>query len=263
MRKSMAATAAASVGRKLATVARASGWAGEARLLAGRKRARFLLGDQRVAVTRRYLEFAIVPLWLLSGLADYICHRRARIETKGGLVESIIHLLMKAEVAIPVTASLLLEVNAGVLAAALAAFAAHEATALWDVAYAVKRRAVSPVEQHVHSALEMVPFCALSFLICLHWDQFQALLGAGDGKPVMRPRWKKPPLPRAYAAATLASAGLLASLYFEELWRCIDASHKGLDTAGIPPQACQLYGSAGAAEPASVPASGQSPRLRS
>jgi hypothetical protein len=33
----------------------------------------------------------------------------------------------------------------------------HEATAIWDVHYAYEKRIVTPIEQHVHSFLEMPP----------------------------------------------------------------------------------------------------------
>ena len=51
-----------------------------------------------------------------------------------------------------------------VLATAIGAVAAHSATAYWDQAYAEPRRRVTPVEQHVHSLLEVSPIMA-TFLI--------------------------------------------------------------------------------------------------
>lgn len=126
------------------------------------------LADERVVATRRDLQYAVMPLWFITGVADYICRRRSRIETTSGAAESSMHSIMMAEAGIPVLAGLYLELNAGVIALSLGALLAHEVTMLWDVAYAVRRRFVSPTEQHVHSALEMLPFCALSFLLCLH-----------------------------------------------------------------------------------------------
>jgi hypothetical protein len=199
--------------------------------------------DERVGATRRYLEYAIMPLWFAAGVADYICHRKTKIETTSGVTESFIHSLMMAEGGIPALAGLFLEVNAGMLGWSLAAFAAHQVTVLWDVAYAVKRRLVTPNEQHVHSALEMLPFCALSFLICLHWDQARALFGLGDEPAVKRLNWKDPPLPRAYTRTMLTTTGLLAALYAEELWRCINAKRQGLSGIDSPPAAQELFGS--------------------
>src|ERR671925_299340 len=72
---------------------------------------------------------------------------------------------------IPALMGLFLEVNAGVLLATLGALGVHQATAVWDVAYADDRREVTPTEQHVHGLLEQVPLMATSFLFILHWDQ--------------------------------------------------------------------------------------------
>lgn len=44
--------------------------------------------------------------------------------------------------------------------------ALHEATALWDVKTAVdSEREVKPVEQHIHSFLESLPFAGLASLM--------------------------------------------------------------------------------------------------
>jgi hypothetical protein len=104
-------------------------------------------------------------LWVLAGSLDYICHRRTKIETTSGPTESIIHTLMMTEAGIPMLLGLYLEVNAGVILLMIAAFFAHAGTAIWDVAYVVERRKVTPNEQHVHSFLEVLPFCAVSFVI--------------------------------------------------------------------------------------------------
>jgi GNAT superfamily N-acetyltransferase len=94
---------------------------------------------------------------------------------------------MFAEVAIPLLAALFLEINALIIALMIVAFLAHEATALWDVSYAVTRREVTPFEQHVHSFLEMLPLMAAAFVATLHWPQFLALFGAGTGAGPLRP----------------------------------------------------------------------------
>jgi hypothetical protein len=60
---------------------------------------------------------------------------------------------MFGEFAIPILMCLFFEINALTFAVMIVAFLAHEATALWDVSYAIKHRYVSPLEQHVHSFL--------------------------------------------------------------------------------------------------------------
>src|SRR3954470_16579939 len=95
---------------------------------------------------RILLLYFIMPVWFLAGVADYLCHRATDIEHTAGPKESLLHLLMFAEVAVPLLMCLFLDINALVFAIMIVAFLAHEATALWDVSYAIKRRYVSPIE---------------------------------------------------------------------------------------------------------------------
>ncbi|MFE0752401.1 hypothetical protein ACFW16_00505 [Inquilinus sp. NPDC058860] len=166
------------------------------------------------------LLYFILPLWFVAGLADWLCHRATSIEATTGAKESLIHLLMFAEVAVPLLAALFLEINALIIALMIVAFLAHEATALWDVSYAVTRREVTPFEQHVHSFLEMLPLMATAFVAVLHWPQFLALFGLGPEPARFDLTWKQEPLPVAYIAAVLVAALLFELLpYLEELWR--------------------------------------------
>ncbi|WP_343628258.1 diguanylate cyclase [Roseateles sp.] len=162
----------------------------------------------------------VIPVWLLAGVADWICHRAADIGHTAGAKESLIHLLMFAEVGVPVLAGLFLEINALVLAVMLIAFLAHEATALWDVRYASSRRVVGPIEQHVHSFLELVPLMAIVLAAVAHWPQCLALFGGGNEAADWSLRRKEPPLPASYLLAVLASITLLEIVPFvEELLR--------------------------------------------
>jgi hypothetical protein len=128
-------------------------------------------------LTRRAVQYFIVPLWTAAGIADWLCHRQTKIEKTTGAKETLIHLLMLVEAGVPVTAGLLLEIDPQVLAAMIAAFFVHEATAMWDVSYAVTKREVRPIEQHVHSFLQMIPLTAVVLVSLLHWPQLKALLG--------------------------------------------------------------------------------------
>ena len=176
-------------------------------------------------ITRNYMLYFLLPLWIVPGFADYLCHRRTKIETTSGIRESIIHLVMMTEVGIPVVLGMLLEINALVILLMIIAFFIHEATALWDVSYAVTRRSVTPVEQHVHSFLELLPFMAASFVICLHWSQFLALVGAGTEPARFVLQLKEPPLSTSYVVAILAGIAVFGGLpYAEEFWRCYRAA---------------------------------------
>ncbi|MGP4011262.1 diguanylate cyclase [Streptomyces sp. 4N124] len=174
-------------------------------------------------VTTRYLLYGLLPGWFVPGLADWVMHRRSRIEDTAGTKESLIHSLMMAEVGIPIALTLRYEVNPLLLTVQSAGAAVHEATALWDVRTAVRSdREVKPLEQHIHSFLESLPFGALASLMCLHADQVKALLRGGRGRPdAWRLVPRRRPLSRAYLAGIAAAIGTCVVLpYAEELLRC-------------------------------------------
>jgi len=178
---------------------------------------------------RRYVMYFLLPMWVIPGALDHLWHRRTKIETTSGLEESLIHSLMMAEIGIPILLGLLFEINAGLIALMIAAYLVHEATAIWDVSVAVERRKVLPREQHTHSFLEMLPFCAVSFVICLYWEQFRALFGQGSERPRFGLRLKQPPLELKYLVRVLSIIGLFVGVpYGEELVRCWRAQRKGL-----------------------------------
>ena len=185
-----------------------------------------LIGDleRKIGVeraTRRYLLYFLLPLWMVMGLLDWRHHRRTHIETTTGTHESMIHSLMMSEAGLPMMMGLFLDVNALVLALMIAAFFVHEATAFWDVAYAEERRVVTPNEQHIHSFLETIPFMAVSFLICLYWEQFRALMGNGNEPARFEFRPKREPLSRRYITALLVAVAITIVLpYAEEFIRC-------------------------------------------
>ncbi|MGE5475247.1 MAG: hypothetical protein ACM3Q1_01200 [Bacteroidales bacterium] len=183
--------------------------------------------------TRALLLFFVVPLWLAAGVADWLCHRRTGIQYNSGLKESLIHLLMLAEMGLPVLAALLLEINALVLLVMVAAFALHEVTALWDVRYAVAHRRVTPIEQHVHSFLEMMPLMGLAFVAALHPQQALALLGLGGEAADWGIRPKADPLPWGYLLTVLGAVAALEILpYGEEALRCWRARRARLPSHG-------------------------------
>jgi hypothetical protein len=168
------------------------------------------------------LMYCVLPVWLVAGFADYLCHRAARIEATSGPKESLLHLLQFAEMAVPTLAAIFLEINALVIAVMIVCLILHEATAIWDVSYAYATREVSPTEQHVHSFLEMLPLTGLLIVVILHWSQFLALFGFGTERPDWSIRLKQPPLPWLYVTLVLMAVLLFEVLpYLEELVRTI------------------------------------------
>ncbi|MBI1188672.1 MAG: diguanylate cyclase [Alphaproteobacteria bacterium] len=189
-----------------------------------------MLSDPSVLI----LMYGVIPLWLAVGFADWLCHRASNIETTTGAKESLIHLLMFVEVGLPLLAALFLEINALIIAFMIAAFFVHEATALWDVQYATTARTVTPIEQHVHSYLEVIPLMALVIVVSRHWEQFLALFGAGPDTARFSLAWKSEQLPAAYLT-TLLLANIVFEIipYVEELLRGLRANRGRLTPAKV------------------------------
>jgi hypothetical protein len=171
-------------------------------------------------LTRNVLMYFIVPLWMAAGVADWLCHRASDIQHTGGPKESLMHLAMLAELGVPALSGLFLEITSPLFALMIAAFVLHEATALWDVYHAVSRRQVTPIEQHVHSFLELIPLMAISSTATLHWPEFRAVFRLGSAPPGRRLRLKEKPLPKSYLWPLLAATVLFEWVpYCEELLR--------------------------------------------
>ena len=184
---------------------------------------------QTAQVTQLVLMYFVLPLWLAAGVADYLCHRATNIATTSGPKESLLHLLQFVEVGVPLLAAIFLEINALILVLMIVAFLLHEATALWDVSYTTGKREITPIEQHVHSFLEMLPLMGLVMVAVLHWGQFLALFGLGSEPARFTLALKPEPLPWTYVISLLAAVLVFEVLPFgEELIRGLRANNGAL-----------------------------------
>ncbi|MDR6303339.1 hypothetical protein GGQ85_001022 [Nitrobacter vulgaris] len=118
-----------------------------------------------------------------------------------------------------------LDINGLIIAFMIVMFFVHEVTALWDVSYATTLRTVTPIEQHIHSFLEIIPLMAIVSVVSLHWQQFLAVFGAGSEALRTDVSWKPEPLP-ILCVTTILSMVLLFKLlpYLEEFWRGLRAN---------------------------------------
>lgn len=172
------------------------------------------------------LLYGIVPAWLLVGLADWWCHRRARIEDNAGVRESLLHIIQLATVGLPLLAMLFLQVNAAIMLLMLAGLVLHSIAAAIDISYADATRRITPTEQNVHAALGSLPVAATFIVIVLHWREFRALWSADPASFALV--LKQPSLPAGYLAAVIAGVILLGVLpYGEELLRTL-RSRRGI-----------------------------------
>jgi hypothetical protein len=159
-----------------------------------------------------------LPLWLLAGFGDWLCHLRSQIQRTAGPWESALHLLLHLLIALPVALSLFLEIEAPLLLLMAVCVLAHMVVSLWDTSFAQPRRHISPLEQQIHSYLEMLPLFALALTAVLHWNA------------VVHPAWqwskRLDPLPESWTLGVLVAllAGLL--LIVEEWLRCVRAARR-------------------------------------
>jgi hypothetical protein len=171
------------------------------------------------------LMFVMVPLWIVSGTLDWLCHRRTRIQDTSGLPENAFHWLLMAEGGLVLLSIALLEINAAVLLLAFAGFLAHELTTYVELRYTVSRRNVQPVEQMIHSFMELLPLAILALLAAMQWDEVRALFG--EGTPSLDLRSKDEPWPATWLAACgLAVLVLNVLPMAEETLRCVRARHR-------------------------------------
>jgi hypothetical protein len=159
-----------------------------------------------------FLIYALYPIWLAAGAADYLCHRRTRIAETSGVVESWLHVAQLALIAAILFMATWMEIGAGVLLAMGSAAILHTALSAVDVSYTEKRRYISPFEQHVHGFLDVLPLVAVALLGILYWPD---VLDAGPDF-----RWKQPMLERSQRFLLLGSLLVLGGIpVFEELAR--------------------------------------------
>jgi membrane-associated HD superfamily phosphohydrolase len=170
-------------------------------------------------LVRSFLLYVCLPLWVVFGFCDYLCHRASGIEKTTGLRESLLHAAMGGLVGVPLFLALFCEVTAPVLAIMLFFLSAHEWVAHRDVSLALNDRKITIWEMHAHSFLEVIPFVAVVLVAILRWDAVLDLLRLDLFKGGLHLRAE--PLARGYIqgyAAFMLAVGILP--YLEELWRC-------------------------------------------
>jgi hypothetical protein len=166
------------------------------------------------------LMYAVVPLLIAAGFADWACHRRTRIEATSGLPENVFHWMLLGEIGVALVAVGLLEVNAALLLLVFAAWLAHELTTYIELRYTVPLREVGPLEQMVHSFMEILPLALLALLAVMEWEQAMALVNLAE--PDFSLRLKQRPWPAEYLWSVLAAVVVFNVVPMaEEAWRCL------------------------------------------
>lgn len=173
------------------------------------------------------LLYAVLPLWSAAGLADWWCHRRSGIERTAGRRENLYHLLLFGIMAIGAAITVTFHASGLVLVLLLCLFAIHEGVTWLELRFVTGLRSVAPLEQMVHSFLELLPLVALA-LLTVEW------LAASADPPALwsiRLRSNLEIYPFVLVAAAISVANVAPLL--EETWRCLHV--RGASTQGPPP----------------------------
>lgn len=189
-------------------------------------------------LVQSFLLYFILPLWIAAGFADWLCHRATHISRTSGAKEAFLHMVMVVEIGVPLLLALLFEINALILAIMLGALVIHEATGFWDLVYAHRStREVRPIEQHVHSFQEVLPWMAVAVVALLNWDQFLALLGLGGAEADFGLTFKSSYWQAGYGILVVVAAFALSVLPFaEECWRCLRRRGEPAQAGAVRPR---------------------------
>lgn len=174
-------------------------------------------------VISQILLFGVLPAWILAVWMDWICHRMTGMAYGDCTRETVLHLLMAAEIAAAALLVALLQANALVLILLVALWLAYQFTLMADARFAAPRRIVSALERRVHRVLGILSTLALALLCVFHGDQWLAMTGAGTAVADVSLTPRTPPLPYLSYPAIFGAVGLLILPFAEELWRGLRA----------------------------------------
>lgn len=166
--------------------------------------------------TESWLAWLGYLVWLAVGLGDFLAHRRTDLPRTSGVPESIMHLLQLALLAAAVMVGLVFEIGPASAGAMLALVLLHAIVGYIDTRIAFeKHRVVAPLEQHIHSVLDMAPPIAFAWLVITTWPAAVA----GEGALALR----DPALPASVWMMFLLPPVLLcvvpALIEFRAAWR--------------------------------------------
>ncbi len=163
------------------------------------------------------LAFAGYLVWLGAGLGDFLTHRREDLPHTSGLAESSLHLLQLALIGTGVLLWLWLEPTRAVILLLGALVLGHAVVGYLDTRVAFPRRRIGPIEQHLHSVLDMAPWFAWIVIAIMAWHHAPAAQGLHA---------RLAPLPMTVWMAALLPAALCCvlpgTLEFLAAWRARD-----------------------------------------
>lgn len=166
--------------------------------------------------------YGLLPLWGITGFIDWCCHRATGIERTSGVRESAVHVLMGAQLGIPIVLCLVFYVNVLVLLICILAFLSHEVVAHYDVHYSAPLRRISIWEVHVHNYMATIPLYLMMLIIVLNWEVARDLVTLDWQGKFALVRIPAPPGGSGYLRGYLAFMAVLCVFpYLEEFIRCV------------------------------------------
>ncbi|MGX5730792.1 hypothetical protein ACWKWK_09695 [Pseudoxanthomonas beigongshangi] len=132
-------------------------------------------------------------LWLCAGLADFTLHWREDLAHTSGWAESRLHLLQLGLMGAGVLSWLYLQPSWLVLLLLALLAAVHAVAGYHDTRIAYPLRRIGPLEQHVHSVLDMAPWFAVVALAGFVMTDAERA-GAMDWHLALREPWPAPGL---------------------------------------------------------------------
>ena len=155
--------------------------------------------------TELWLAYCGYLAWLSAGLCDFLCHRRTDLPHTSGVAESVTHLLQLVLLGAAIVVGLAFETGRATTLMLTALVAAHALVGYIDTRIAFgRRRVILPVEQHIHSVLDMAPIIALAWLVIRSWPAAVQ----GDWHIA----WRTPAVPMVAWIAVLLPAVVLCVL---------------------------------------------------
>ncbi len=129
------------------------------------------------ALTIDLLVYVLYPLWLIAGAIDYLCHRRTDIAITSGVTETWFHVAQFVTIAVIFFGAVLLQPTLAMIALLGVAAVLHLVLSYVDVTYTQSKRYISPLEQHVHGFLDVLPIIAVCLLAMLGLSEPQQTMG--------------------------------------------------------------------------------------
>ena len=124
--------------------------------------------------------------WLLAGLSDFICHRRTDIANTSGVLESSLHLTQIFIIGTAMFLWLTLAPSFGLVLSIGFLVVLHAVAGYADTRVAYRVREIGPIEQHLHSVLDIAPWIGLAALaVSFHQHADMEANGFGLRRPTL------------------------------------------------------------------------------